>query len=98
MTFTATEGSSQPIVTSREPIDKPAIYRGAMAIGLDYVDTLHGDGSVTFSLPTPAGPDQEHSVTYHRAPETREPCSSGMVAVVVNADTVVTWKKIGDSN
>lgn len=98
MTFTSTEGNGgPPIVLGKEPVDKPHIHCGGMSVGLDFVQTHHEDGSVTFSLPTNHGPD-DYVVTYHRVPQSGEPCSRGMVSVVVFAEAVVTWAKIGSSN
>lgn len=98
MSFTATESSSAPIVLGKEPVDKPSIHRGGMAIGTDYIRAFHDDASITFELPTSYGSDKDFLVTYHRAPITDVPCSTGMVSVTVFRETVVTWEELAPSN
>ena len=87
----ATGHGGKPIVMGKDPVAKPAIIRGVMAVGLAFVLATHDDGSITFSIPSSDGPDRDAAVTYHRAPLTGAAVTPGMVGVVVHPSTLVTW-------
>lgn len=82
----------KPLVTSKESIPKPPIYRGRMGVGSEFVTKVHDNGSMDFVIRETNDPDADCLVTYHRVDPTGDRCTPGMFCVEVLPTTLVTWE------
>lgn len=87
----ATEGNGgAPIVTSREPVERPTIPRGVLQIPTQDIVQFHEDDTITFTV---AAPDRApFVVTYHRVRTMAG--DADYVVVDVGAGAVVTWDAV----
>jgi len=89
--FTATEGSSAPIVLGRDPIQKPEIWRGEFELRPSRADIIHEElQAITIIVPCSSG---KFVLTYHQMP-IRDWYPDGRILAQPTPQTIVTWEPI----